>query len=65
MQRTGAVRFRPFWAPYGRVSASLPEAMKQFTRVDKTYRCTTNISRFIKRRYEAYLALQQAARLIQ
>ncbi|HDG9832808.1 TPA: FGGY-family carbohydrate kinase [Raoultella ornithinolytica] len=48
----------------GRVSASLPEAMKQFTRVDKTYRCTTQYQALHQRRYEAYLALQQAARLI-
>ncbi|EIY2673827.1 FGGY-family carbohydrate kinase, partial [Raoultella planticola] len=48
----------------GRVSASLPEAMKQFTRVDKTYRCTTQYQPLHQRRYEAYLALQQAARLI-
>lgn len=48
----------------GRVSASLPEAMKQFTRVDKTYRCTTSYQALHQRRYEAYLALQQAARLL-
>jgi ribulose kinase len=47
-----------------RVSASLPEAMQQFTRVDKTYRCTSTISAAAPASLRAYLALQQVARLI-
>ncbi|HHG8773981.1 TPA: FGGY-family carbohydrate kinase [Raoultella planticola] len=46
----------------GQVCASLPEAMQQFTRVDKTYRCATHVQPLHQRRYEAYLALQQTAR---
>ena len=48
----------------GNVAASLPDAMKRFTRVDKTYRSETAFSSLHQRRYEAYKALQQAGRLI-
>ncbi|EQB8222036.1 TPA: FGGY-family carbohydrate kinase [Klebsiella aerogenes] len=48
----------------GNVAASLPDAMKRFTRVDKTYRSETAFSPLHQRRYEAYKALQQAGRLI-
>lgn len=48
----------------GRVAASLPEAMKQFTQVDATYHSETAFSPFHQRRYAAYKALQQAGRLI-
>lgn len=48
----------------GRVAASLPEAMKQFTQVDATYHSETAFSPLHQRRYAAYKALQQAGRLI-
>lgn len=48
----------------GRVAASLPEAMKQFTQVDATYHSETAFCSLHQRRYEAYKALQQAGRLI-
>ena len=48
----------------GKVAPSLPEAMKQFTRVDKTYRCVEQFSADHQRRYEAYKTLQHTARLI-
>lgn len=48
----------------GKVAPSLPEAMKQFTRVDKTYRCVAQYSAEHQRRYEAYKTLQHTARLI-
>ncbi len=48
----------------GNVAASLPDTMKRFTRVDKTYRSETAFSSLHQRRYEAYKALQQAGRLI-
>jgi ribulose kinase len=35
----------------GQVSASLPEAMQQFTRVDKTYRCKRQYQPLHQRRY--------------
>lgn len=48
----------------GRVAASLPEAMKQFTQVDATYHSETAFSPLHQRRYAAYKALQQTGRLI-
>jgi ribulose kinase len=48
----------------GQIPPSLPEAMKQFTRVDKTYRCVAQYSADHQRRYEAYKTLQHTARLI-
>ncbi|WP_045855797.1 FGGY-family carbohydrate kinase [Raoultella terrigena] len=48
----------------GGVCASLPEAMKRFTRVDRTYGSATRYQGVHQRRYEAYLALQKTARLI-
>ncbi|WP_265671231.1 FGGY-family carbohydrate kinase [Klebsiella grimontii] len=48
----------------GKIAPSLPEAMKQFTRVDKTYRCVEQFSADHQRRYEAYKTLQHTARLI-
>ena len=48
----------------GQIAPSLPEAMKQFTRVDKTYRCVAQYSADHQRRYEAYKTLQHTARLI-
>jgi FGGY-family pentulose kinase len=48
----------------GHIAPSLPEAMKQFTRVDKTYRCVEQFSADHQRRYEAYKMLQHTARLI-
>ena len=48
----------------GKIAPSLPEAMKQFTRVDKTYRCEEQFSADHQRRYEAYKTLQHTARLI-
>lgn len=48
----------------GKLAPSLPEAMAQFTRVDKTYRCAQGYRATHQHRYEAYKTLQHTARLI-
>lgn len=48
----------------GNVAASLPEAMKQFTKVDQVYNSEASYSAVHQRRYEAYKALQKTAKLI-
>ncbi|MDI2091448.1 FGGY-family carbohydrate kinase [Commensalibacter oyaizuii] len=48
----------------GKVTPSLPDAMKQFTKVNAIYNCNTDYTSIHQQRYEAYKALQKTMKLI-